>query len=223
MPLSARIYLCATISAGALVLSLSLWSLESADAARLAMFLLAATLASVLKIRLPGISGSITPGFVVVLLAVAELSLAGTVAVCTLSGLVQTLWMPKRRPQFIQVVFNTANLTVCGTAAHWLSHVLATGPSTSEVVARLASSLAILFALNVTSVSLVVCLIEGRPIASLLRLTNYWAFPYYMTGTAIAAVLLQSASLGIGVLLLELPLLYFMHLYYSFSVDRPTS
>lgn len=216
MPLSAHIYLYATISAGAAVLALSLTLLDLADAARLAAFLAASALASAMRIRLPGVGGTVTPGFVVVLLSTAFLPLAGTALVCVLSGLVQTLCGRGRRP--VQVAFNAANLAVCGAVAHWLSHAVAPDPSASAVVARLAVSLVALFLCNVTSVSLVVCLVEGRPLASIWRLANYLAFPYYLTGTAVAAVMVQSSSLGMGALLLELPLLFLMHLHYSDSM-----
>ena len=71
---------------------------ESESAPRFISYLALAVAASTLKIRLPHLQGTITPAFVLVLLAIAQLSLAETVVVAALGGAVQVLWRPARRP-----------------------------------------------------------------------------------------------------------------------------
>ena len=71
--------------------------------AALAMF------ASTLKVRLPGIKGTRSVGYVMIVLAVVELSLGETVALALLSASVQTYWHAKSRPTSVRVAFNLAS------------------------------------------------------------------------------------------------------------------
>jgi hypothetical protein len=74
--------------------------------AALAMF------ASTLKVRLPGIKGTRSVSYVMIVLAVVELSLGETVALALLSASVQTYWHAKSRPTSVHVAFNLASSAV---------------------------------------------------------------------------------------------------------------
>jgi hypothetical protein len=65
-----------------------------------------AVAAATLKIRLPGVDGTFSLGFVGSLIAIQHLSFAEALAV----GVVQSPWNPSQRPLPMQVLFNSANL-----------------------------------------------------------------------------------------------------------------
>lgn len=220
MGLPARIYIGAMVACAAAITSVSLISWQGEELTRLIAYLLMAAVASTLKIRLPQLVSSVTPGFLFVLLAIADLSLAATTLVCLLAGLVQTLWKPAHRPKTIQVAFNSAALTVCGAVAHAMAHTAIPGTTAADSVGRVAIALVTLFFANIIAVSTVIALVQSKSLAEILRTANYWAFPYYLVGTVIALVIQYSVPLGLAVTLQQMPLVYLAHLFYSQYVTR---
>ena len=222
MPIPAKLYIYAMLVAAGLITILSAAHLQTDNPMRLAAYLVLTAAASTLKIRLPKLVSSVTPGFLFVLLAIADCSLAETSLICLLAGLVQTLWNPKRKPAPIQAAFNAATITVSGALAHLIAHSVLPGSTAPDGLGRVAVALVILFFANITAVSIVLCLIESKPLASMFRSVNYWAFPYYLAGTAVALALQYSAPLGLWALAYQLPMVYFAHAYFREYVTRHT-
>ena len=220
MPIRAKIYIYAMVVAAGVITALSATNLQTDNPIRLAAYLALTAVTSTLKIRLPKLTSSVTPGFLFVLLAVADFSLAETSLICLLAGLVQTLWRPKRKPAPIQVAFNAATITVSGALAHLAAHSLLPGSAAADGLGRVAAALVILFFANIAGVSIVLCLIESKSLSSMFRSVNYWAFPYYLAGTIIALVLQYSAPLGLWALAYQLPMVYFAHAYFREYVTR---
>src|SRR5690242_21888930 len=75
-------------------------------------FLAAAAIASALKVRLPGVTGTVSVSFLFVLAAIVNLSLPEALAVGALSMLVQSFWHARKRPRPVQLCFN-----LCSAAA----------------------------------------------------------------------------------------------------------
>lgn len=220
MGLPATIYIGAMVACAAAITAVSLASWPGEEPTRLIAYLLLAAAASTLKIRLPHLISSVTPGFLFVLLAIADLSLAATAMVCLLAGLVQTLWKPAHRPKPVQVAFNAAALTVCGALAHAMAHTAIPGTTSADSVGRVGVALVTLFFSNIIAVSTVIAFVQSTSLAGILRTANYWAFPYYVVGTAIALVIQYSVPLGLAVTLQQMPLVYLAHLFYSQYVAR---
>lgn len=220
MPIAARIYIYLMVGAAAVITAMAATGLQPDNPARLAAYLLLTAAASTLKVRLPKLTSSVTPGFLFVLLAVADLSLAETSLICLLAGLVQTLWKPNRKPIPVQVAFNAATITVCGALAHLTAHSLLPGTQVADGLGRVAVALVTLFFANITAISLVLCLVEGKPLSSLFRSVNYWAFPYYLAGTIIAVLLQYSVPLAPWAIVPQLPLVYLAHIYFGEYVAR---
>src|SRR5437762_12575278 len=75
--------------------------------------------------------------------------------------------------------------------------------------------------LNTGLVSLVIALAEGRPLRDLWSSCYEWTFPYFLVGAAVAG-LASAASHGtnLGMALLIVPVMYFVHVYYRMHVVR---
>ena len=106
MSTRAKIFVAATTAIGALVLASALWHWQSANLLRFSCYLLVAVLASGLKVRLPGIDGTMSVNFLFVLLGILELSLPETLIIGCIASLVQCFWRAKQRPSPVKVSFN---------------------------------------------------------------------------------------------------------------------
>ena len=88
------------------------------DPLKFVCYLVAAMLASSLKVSLPGIEGTLSMNFLFTLLGILELSLPETLLIGLVSTLAQFYWKPARRLKLVQLVFNLSQVTVCSAAAY---------------------------------------------------------------------------------------------------------
>src|SRR5688572_21623039 len=105
MNLAARAYIGVMISLGAAaaVRGYLLWA--PTDPLRFVSYLILAAPASALKIRLPGVKGTMSVLFVFLLAGIVELGLPETLIMTAVCVVVQSYWRPKIRPRPVQVVF----------------------------------------------------------------------------------------------------------------------
>src|SRR5258708_35351530 len=102
MSTKAKLFVAATVSAGILLLGTALMHWQSADLVRFSCYALIAILASVLKVRLPGIDGTMSVNFLFILLGIMELSLHETLIIGCTAGLVQGLWRTLPTPHGVK-------------------------------------------------------------------------------------------------------------------------
>jgi hypothetical protein len=88
------------------------------DPFRFGGFLLVSLLASIFKVRIPGLTGTYSLNFVVMLAAVTELSRAELLIIAIGCAVIQSYWRYSRRPQLLQVAFNTSNLVISAAGAY---------------------------------------------------------------------------------------------------------
>src|ERR1700745_1642059 len=122
MPRNAKAYITLVIISGTLVLLFAAGSWSSANLRQFTVYLGLATLASTLKVRIPGLESTVSLNFVMLLLGIVALPFSQVVAISVTAALAQSLWKMQRRPKPVQVLFNAACLTVCTAAAFWASH-----------------------------------------------------------------------------------------------------
>ena len=99
-----------TALSGTAVLVYSLWHWQSADLTRFICYLAVALLASVLKVQLPGIDGTMSVNFLFILMGVMELSLAETLVIGCAATLLQSIWHLGKRLDPVKVIFNVAGM-----------------------------------------------------------------------------------------------------------------
>src|ERR1700685_2478639 len=83
-------------------------------------FLFVAGLAATLKIKLPGLPGTMSVNLPFILLAAAEMSLAEAVVVGCISTLVQCLPRGKQKFNPIQAAFSCSTIMLAVTATKWI-------------------------------------------------------------------------------------------------------
>ena len=221
MPSQAKAYIAMIATMAAAVLSVVAIRWSPGDLLRFIVFFALAMLASAMKIRLPGFKTTISLNFVFVLVGIALFSFGETVLIGLGGALVQTLWKTQSRPKPVQLLFNTACLTVCTAAAFLASHGVLSVLRFNSLAAMMVLGACIYVALNTGLVSLVISLVEQRPLRELWSSCYEWTFPYFLVGAAVAG-LASAASRGsnLGVALLIVPAMYFVYLYYRTRIVR---
>jgi hypothetical protein len=217
----ARLFITLTVLSGACLIGYCLSAERSASLSTgYLLCILLTVLASMLKVRMPGITGTISVNFVFILFAVAVFTFEETVLLAAAGGLVQCLWRAKRQPKVIQVCFNVATLAISGGATYRVSHLFV-GTNESYLMALLSIAGACYFTADTLLVSGVLSLIEQKPLLAIWRQCYFWSFPYYMVGGLITALVVSTYRvLGWQMSLLTLPVLYLVFVFYRMCVER---
>ena len=114
---TARTYLHLLLSSACAAIVRALWSWSPQDLPRFLFYLILAAPAASLKVRLPGITGTMSVLFVFLLAGLVELGLAETIAIGSTCVIIQSVWKPKVRPRPVQLVFSVANIAMAITVA----------------------------------------------------------------------------------------------------------
>ncbi len=218
MPRHALTYAWTVTTVGAIVAASAAFLWQSADTAMLLICLGLAALASTFKVNLPGLTGTISPGFVFLLVAVARLSWSETVAIGVSSALVQSLWHAKRRPASLQISFNATTMAISGGLAYGVSHGMSqTG---GDPVLLLAVSGVVLLVTNTLMVSVILCLLKEAPLSTVWRSLQPQAVPYYLAGGLLAGVWSRADVTSSGVAMLAVVSVYLLALWYRETAER---
>jgi len=174
---------------------------------------------SSLKVRLPGITGTISVNFLFVLISIAVFNFTETLVLAAMACIVQCLWKARRRPRLIQVSFNVAALIISAGIAHQAAHALA--GSEHSLLLMLTLAACFYFTSNTLLVSGVLSLIENKPLMQVWKQCYLYSFPYYLVGAVIAGlVVVCGQSMGWAVAMLILPVMYMVYTFYRICLDR---
>jgi diguanylate cyclase (GGDEF)-like protein/putative nucleotidyltransferase with HDIG domain len=220
MPLRAKIYITITMAAGAAVLIAALLHGHSNDLVKFGCYLLIAVLASTMKVRLPGIEGTMSVHFLFVLLCIMELSLLETLLIGCAAALVQTLWKPKHKPELVKLFFNLS-MTSNAIGITYFAYHLFTGYLNNSLSLLLVVAACAYFLSNTVPVAIVIALSEQRSLHRIWKETFFWSFPYYLAGAAIVGLIhLANRYVGWQSALLVLPVMYWLYRSYHLYLGR---
>jgi diguanylate cyclase (GGDEF)-like protein/putative nucleotidyltransferase with HDIG domain len=218
---AAKVYIAVVALLGISILARAMWGWCSEDALRGAFYLMGSILASQLKVRLPGLTGTLSMNFLFVLIGIMELGLPETLTLACAGMAAQILWGNPSRPSVIQVLFNLSAVTLAAAAA-WMTYH-------STWLARVDSALPILlffatlvyFLINTLSVSLIIALTENKPLGMVWRQSFLWTAPEYLGGAALAA-LFHAANMYLGwqMAVLTMPAVYLVYRSYRLYLNR---
>ncbi|HVI10758.1 MAG TPA: HD domain-containing phosphohydrolase [Candidatus Binatia bacterium] len=217
--LAARAFIATTVTAAAACLSFAFFHWHTQDLVRFLCYVAIALLASPLKVSLPG--GTLSVNFLFTLLGVLELSLPETLVLGLAGTLAQFYWRPARRLRPVQLVFNLSQVTVSGTAAYAVYHLVSAHVlRTPGPLALLAAALVHFFC-NTAATSTAIGLTENTPISKVWSDFYLWSFPYYMVGAAIAGLVSYlNAQIGYQSSLLILPPIYLLYRSYRLYLGK---
>jgi putative nucleotidyltransferase with HDIG domain len=220
-PISARVFIIglALAGAGSLVFAFSHW--QSSDPVKFSCYLIAALLASSLKVGLPGIEGTLSVNFLFTLLGILELNLPETLVIGLASTLAQFYWKPARKLKPVQLVFNLSQVTVSSAFAYFAYRAVVVyvlhGPGALALVAAAITH----YACNTGAMSTIIGLTEDKTISSVWTDSYLWSFPYYTVGAAAAGLInFLNGKIGWQSSLLVLPPIYLMYRSYRLYLGK---
>jgi hypothetical protein len=156
--------------------------------------LLAVTvLTSKLKVKLPGLTSTMSVNLPFLLLAVAKLSLFEASLVAIAAGLAQCLG-GNSRPEPVKVLFNVSNLVNAVAASFVVFHHVGfegTGFESGmmgNAAVWTAAAAAMYFLANTIPVATVIALSENQKASKVWSDFFLWTFPCYAVGTGVAAI-----------------------------------
>src|SRR6266436_3650258 len=167
MPSLAKAYIAMMAVVAATVLTVVAYRWNPENFGHFILFFVLAMVASAMKIRLPGFKTTISTNFACILAGIVLFSFGETVLIGLGGALVQSLWKTQQRPKSVQVLFNAACLTVCTAAAFWTSHAVLAMLGFNSLAAMMVLGACVYVSLNTGLVSLVISLVEGRPLKEL--------------------------------------------------------
>src|SRR5580700_6672136 len=221
LSLRTKAFVGLTALSGTAVLVYSLWHWQSADLTRFLCYLAVALLASVLKVQLPGIDGTMSVNFLFILMGVMELSLAETLVIGCAATLLQSIWHLGKRLDPVKVIFNVAGMMANASALTYVSyHWLAVRGGGNKPILLMVAALVFFFA-NTLPISLVIALTEGKLARKVWAECYFWSFPYYLVGAAaVGLVGVVNRQAGWATSLLVLPLIYWVYRSYRLYLGR---
>src|ERR1700690_4296112 len=219
--LGAEVFIAAMALAALGCFYVALASWQSTDPLKFFCYLAVALLASSLKIKLPGINGTMSVNFLFILLGVLELSFGETLVIGFAAVLVQSYWRSSKSLKPIHVVFNLSQLPV-GTAASYGVYQLVTthGLTRTAPLPFLLVGITY-FAFNTLAMATIIRLTENKPVLKVWSETYFWSFPYYLVGAAIAGLVsFLNRHIGWQSSLLVLPPVYLMYRSYRLYLGK---
>jgi hypothetical protein len=187
MPRTAKVYIALILGSGAAVLLSAAGSWSSASVPQFLTLLVFAAVSSTLKVRIPGVEGTMSPNFVFLLLAMITCSFSELMAIALAAALVQSVWAA-RRPRLVQVMFSAAALVLSAAAARESSRLIFGPDAGHSPVAFVVLAGSLYFALDTAMVATVIGLADGKPLVRVGQICWQCVFPYFMGGIVFAGL-----------------------------------
>lgn len=224
LPPAARRYVYGVIAAGIVLAGAAGYFWSSEDLFRFASLVVLACIAATFKVRLPGLRGTISVSFVLLLVALAVMSFSETVFLSVVAAMVQCVWKPKKPPTLTRILFNGACISLSTASAYAICHYVLANWLSESLTAALVIATVVIYTINSLMVATVLCLVEDKPLRNIWQSCYFWSCPYYLVGTAAAALMITiSREAGWPSSLMVLPILGLVHYSYRLHLSRSES
>ena len=192
-----------------------------ADPVKFISYLVAALLASALKVGLPGIEGTLSVNFIFTQLGVLELSLPETLLIGLAGTVGQFYWRNARQIKPIQLIFNVSQVAVSSAAAYGAYQLMVTRVLHAPGPLALVVAAITQFLCNTTALSTIIGLTEDKSIRKVWGESHLWLLPYYMVGAAAAGLVhFLNSHIGWQSSLLVLPPIYLLYRSYRLYLGK---
>jgi hypothetical protein len=183
--------------------------------------LAAAVLASRFKVKLPGMTTTMSGSLPVILYSILHLGLLGSLAVGAAAGLTQSLSSSGQKARPVQMLFNACALLNATALGYWMFHYQALQASTAAHMLALALASAVYFLANTTPIAAIVSLVEGSNAMALWHKVFLWSFPNYVIGAGLAAIASAfSSAAGWAAMTAIIAVLFGVYQSYKLFVGR---
>ena len=220
MTFNAKIYVSVLLALGFCVLA-SAFAQGSPMDARFASYLALSIFASVLKVGMPALAGSMSFGFLFVLISIVDLGLAQALLIGSASILIESLWRRRGQTGILQILFSLATVALAVFCTDAVFHSETLIDQGFNVASRLAVATTVFFMVNTFPVCAVQSLCERAPLLPIWREQYFWSFPYYALGGLLAfAFRMETLTLGWETSLLTIPVAQLLYRTYTLYLAR---
>jgi hypothetical protein len=220
LPIKAQVMIgtVAVASLSALAFGVARWQMQAWP--QLVLLLAAAALSSRLKVKVPGMTSSMSGNLPVILLGVTQLGLFGSLLVAFTAAVSQSYKSGKDKTKAVQFVFNASTLMNAAGLAYLAYHspmfTMRSAHTFSLVVAAV-----IYFLANTAPVASIIGLTEGGNPLVLWHKVFLWSFPNYVIGAGLTAIVSAFTTIsGLATIAALLTVLFGVYQSYKTYVGR---
>jgi len=221
LPLRAALFITLVVTTGGWLLLQALQQWAMPETLHFLFYLVIAVFASVLKIAVPTVNGSMSINFFFILIGLVDLSLPETMLIAVAGAVAQNVLRARQPAKLHQVLFNAGTIAIAVAASFGVYHSPRLAEMNLGLPVILGLAACVCFVLNTLSVALVVAMSEQRPAWRVWHDCYFWCFPYYLGGSCVAWLIGSlKTQMHWEASLLVLPVLFFVYRSYRVYLDR---
>ena len=219
LPIKAKVMIGMVAVASLCAVSIGAVRWQSQAWPQLLLLSVAAALSSRFKVKLPGMSSSMSGNLPVILLAVTQLGLFASLLVAVTAAVAQS-YSGGNKTKAVQFVFNACTLLNAAGLAYLVYHSQFFAARSSAHTMSLVLAAATYFLANTAPVASIIGLTEGgNPFALWHKVL--WSFPNYVIGAGLTAIVSAFTTVsGLTAMATLLAVLFAVYQSYKMFVSR---
>jgi hypothetical protein len=218
LPIKAQVMIgmVAVASLSALAFGVARWQTQAWP--QLVLLLAAAALSSRLKVKVPGMTSSMSGNLPVILLGVTQLGLFGSLLVAFTAAVSQSYTSGKNKTKPVQFVFNACTLMNAAGLAYLAYHSQMFTARSMHTLSLVVAAVTYFLA-NTAPVASIIGLTEGGNPLVLWHKVFLWSFPNYVIGAGLTAIVSALATIsGLAAIAALLTVLFGVYQSYKMYV-----
>jgi hypothetical protein len=220
LPIKAKVMIGMVAVASLCALSIGVVRWQTQAWPQLLLLMAAAALSSRLKVKLPGMTSSMSGNLPVILLGVTQLGLFSSLLVAVTAAIAQSYTSGGNKTKPIQFVFNACTLLNASGLAY-LAYHSQMGARSSAHTMSLVLAAATYFVANTAPVASIIGLTEGGNPFALWHKVFLWSFPNYVIGAGLTAIATAFSTFsGLATLAALMAVLFAVYQSYKMYVGR---
>ena len=220
LPFKAKIMIGIVAVASLCALSFGVVRWQTQAWPQLLLLMAAAALSSRLKVKLPGMTSSMSGNLPVILLGVTQLGLFSSLLVAVTAAIAQSYTSGGNKTKPIQFVFNACTLLNASGLAYLAYHSQIGARATAHTMSLVLAA-ATYFVANTAPVASIIGLTEGGNPFALWHKVFLWSFPNYVIGAGLTAIASAFSTIsGLATLAALLAVLFAVYQSYKMYVGR---
>jgi hypothetical protein len=220
LPIKAKVMIGMVAVASLCALSIGVVRWQTQAWPQLLLLSVAAAVSSRLKVKLPGMTTSMSGNLPVILLGVTQLGLFASLLVAVTAAIAQS-YSGGNKTKPIQFVFNACTLLNATGLAYVAYHSQVFGSRATAHTLSLVLAAATYFLANTAPVASIIGLTEGGNPFALWHKVFLWSFPNYVIGAGLTAIASTFSTMsGLTTVATLIAVLFAVYQSYKMYVDR---
>jgi hypothetical protein len=220
LPIKAKVMIGMVAVASLCALSFGVVRWQTQAWPQLLLLMAAAALSSRLKVKVPGMTSSMSGNLPVILLGVTQLGLFSSLLVAVTAAIAQSYTSGGNKTKPIQFVFNACTLLNASGLAYLAYHSQIGARATAHTMSLVLAAVTY-FVANTAPVASIIGLTEGGNPFALWHKVFLWSFPNYVIGAGLTAIATAFSTFsGLATLAALMAVLFAVYQSYKMYVGR---